>query len=89
MLTQKIDAREIIGCAEASRFTQISTIGGSAETLVNALAVNPYGTPSAKVVTIVTPVGNRRMASRKLLDTRADADAVPERDNGRIEERMV
>jgi hypothetical protein len=41
MFTQKIEEREMIGCAEASRFTQTSTIGGSAETLVNAFAVKP------------------------------------------------
>jgi len=89
MLTQKIDERAIIGCAEASRFTQIRTRGGSAETLVKALAVNPYGMPSVSVVTIVTPVGNLRIASRKLFDTRTDADAVPQRDDRRIQKRMM
>ncbi len=45
---------------------QINTIGGSAETLVNEFAVNPWGVPSAAIaVAIVIPVANREQARRK------------------------
>ena len=60
-----------------------------AETLVNALAVNPSGLPSTTVVTIVTPVAKRRIAARKSsLDTSADSYAAPDRENRRIELRV-
>jgi hypothetical protein len=46
------------------RFMQISSMGGVNETEVIALAVVPYGTESAIVVTTVTPLANRPMRSR-------------------------
>lgn len=52
------------GLHRAARSRQTRISGGSAETDVNAFAVNPCGLPSASaVVTIVTPVGNLARAS--------------------------
>lgn len=44
---------------------QISTIGGSSETLAKALTVKPRGSPSRTLVTTVTPVGKCRIAALK------------------------
>ena len=41
MFTQKPPDSVMIGCARAVRFTQTSTVGGSAVTLANALTVKP------------------------------------------------
>jgi len=49
----------------ALRSTQISSVGGSAETLDTAVVVSPNGTsPSPLVVTIATPDGNDAMISK-------------------------
>src|ERR1700676_3491592 len=64
--TQNFPALAIKGWLRAARFTQTSTIGGVSETLAYALAGKPLGPPSSsRVVSIVTPVGKRRMTARK------------------------
>jgi hypothetical protein len=46
---------------------QMSTRGGSSETLANELIVMPYGWPSVPIkVVIVTPVGKQLQTRRKL-----------------------
>jgi hypothetical protein len=60
-LTQKMRELEIYKYERASRFTQIRSIGGSVETLANALSVMPRGSPSRSDVTTVTPDGWRRI----------------------------
>src|ERR1700719_2246632 len=100
--TQNFPASAIMGWLRARRFTQTSTIGGSSETLANALAVNPLGLPSSpSVVTIVTPVGKRRMTARKpsvvigavgllvVVETGADAGAVAEGNDRCLKLRVV
>ena len=48
---------------------QVSTSGGSIDTEQNELAVKPHQRPSESlVVTIVAPLGNDDMASRKALE---------------------
>src|ERR1700722_14995816 len=48
---------------------QVSTSGGSIDTEQNELAVKPHQRPSESlVVTIVAPLGNDAMASRKALE---------------------
>src|SRR5579859_637245 len=48
---------------------QVSTSGGSIDTEQNELAVKPHQRPSRSlVVTIVAPLGNDAMASRKALE---------------------
>ena len=44
---------------------QMSSEGGSSETLAKALTVMPRGSPSRKLVTTVTPVATWRIAFRK------------------------
>src|SRR5581483_543046 len=90
MFTQKCCARAISGCASAPRLTQISTVGGSAETLANAFTVNPCTCSSCVVVTIATPVAKRRIAARKSsVDAGTESDPVADRNDRRVELRVV
>src|ERR1035437_3171304 len=77
------------------RLTQISTVGGEAETPANALTVKPWIRPSSEVVTTATPVAKRRIAARNSsVDAGTDADPVTDRDDrgvelGVVEKRLV
>jgi hypothetical protein len=63
-LTANRTVRLNTGKERADLARQTRTRGGSAETEQNELAVNPQGRPvSSYVVTMVTPEGNRAIAS--------------------------
>src|SRR3954451_6701040 len=64
-LTANRTVRLNTGKEYADLARQTRTRGGAAETEQNELAVNPQGRPlSSYVVTMVTPEGNRAIASR-------------------------
>ncbi len=62
---QDFEALVQAGSVRDDRSTQISRMGGSAETLVTAFVVSPRGVPSgSSVVTMATPVGNALMMAK-------------------------
>src|SRR5947209_529166 len=90
MFTQNRCEAAMSGCAVATRFTQISTVGGSADTLANAFTVKPWMRSSSDVVTMATPVTKRRIAARKSsVDAGTDPDPVADRHDGRVEPRIA
>src|SRR5271168_4730463 len=90
MLTQKPPDSVMIGCARAVLFTQTSTVGGSAVTLAKALTVKPWITSPLRVVTIVTPVANRRIAALKAsVDTGTDSQSISDRNDRRVKLRVI
>ncbi len=64
MLTQNAPDLSSAACVSLVLFRQTSTIGGSSDRELTALAVVPTGAPSTAVVITVTPLANRPMTSR-------------------------
>jgi hypothetical protein len=64
-LTRNLGAEVNAGWQRAARARQTRISGGSIDNELNELAVKPHHAPAGSaVVTIVTPVANRAIASR-------------------------
>ena len=69
-------SRAMTGAAEASRLTQISTLGGSTEKEVAEVAVSPVRSSPLPTVITATAPGSRRKALRNVCPSTAASGAL-------------